>query len=61
MKPRIEIWTSNQNQEERHFFMPEEHNTYIWGYNPQIISQETADRIISMIIPEIENGRASNR
>jgi len=52
MEPRIEIWNSNQNQEERHYFMPEHPNTYIFGFNPQLVSTETAERIVEMILSE---------
>ena len=52
MKYRIEIWNSNHNQEERHYFMPEHPNTYIFGYNPQLISSETAERIVDMILSD---------
>ena len=35
MTPRIEIWKSDQNQEERHYFMPNEANTYIFWVQPE--------------------------
>lgn len=56
MNPRIEIWNSNQNQEERHYFMPGSANEYIAGFNPKLISEETAKRIVNMILSEQNAG-----
>lgn len=54
MTPRIEIWNSNQNQEERHYFMPGCANEYIWGYNPKLISTTAAEKIRNIIMSEVE-------
>jgi len=58
MTPRIEIWNSNQNQEERHYFMPEDPNTYIFGFNPQLISSQMAEYIVNMILSECSSASA---
>ena len=34
---KVEIWNSNQSQEERHYFLSDEGNTYLFGYNPQLV------------------------
>lgn len=52
MTPRIEIWNSDQSQEERHYFMPNEANTYIFGYNPTLISSATAERVVALLLAE---------
>lgn len=40
---KAERWTSSQSREEIHWFMPGgdvgyQHNTYLFGYNPQQVS-----------------------
>ncbi len=54
----LESWSSNQNRQERHFFIPGgdrgyQHNTYVFGYNPEVIPQHLADRITRMIEEEV--------
>lgn len=39
-KLRFEKWTSDQNQEEIHFFVEGEQNEYVFGYNPKHFSPE---------------------
>ena len=39
-KPVMEKWRSNQNQEEQHFFIPDERNTYILGFNPKLVDKK---------------------
>jgi hypothetical protein len=51
---KIEEWKSNQNHQERHFFQPaDEHgyqsSRYIWGYNPQVISEKQVKQILEII------------
>ena len=33
----VEEWTSDDNQQEVHFFIADERNTYLFGVNPEII------------------------
>lgn len=33
-KPVVEVWKSNTNKSEIHFFDPDDRNTYIAGFNP---------------------------
>lgn len=44
MKPglKFELWSSNDNQTEIHFFDPNHQNSYILGVNPKLISLKTA-------------------
>ena len=54
MKVSMEVWRSSHNREERHYFVPGgdigyQHNTYLFGYNPEIVSEETAMRILDLI------------
>lgn len=52
--PQIEIWKSDNNREERHYFIKGgdkeyQHNTYLFGYNPELVSEETAKLILDLI------------
>jgi hypothetical protein len=58
VKYRIEIWNSNQNQEERHYFINGPANQYLWGYNPELISLEAAEKIHNIIKIELNDGRS---
>ncbi len=51
---KLEIWQSDNNREERHYFIEGgdrgyQHNTYLFGYNPQLISDKTAAAILILI------------
>ena len=56
MKLRLEIWKSSENREERHFFIEAfeqsayQQSPYVFGYNPQIVSEDTAAFILATII-----------
>lgn len=50
----LEIWHSSENREERHYFVKGgdvgyQHNTYLFGYNPQLVSDEIVGKIIELI------------
>jgi hypothetical protein len=50
----LEIWISNENREEHHYFLPGgdvgyQHNTYLFGYNPRLVSETTVQEIIKLI------------
>ncbi len=52
----IEIWNSDHNRQERHYFVKGgdngyQHNTYLFGYNPELVSEETAAKILELIRP----------
>lgn len=54
MKLCVEVWRSDHNREERHYFVPAgdigyQHNTYLFGYNPELVSEEIVQQIIDMI------------
>lgn len=54
MKLKLETWHSNNNQEERHYFIPKEGsgyqcNQYVFGYNPKILKQATIKKIMALI------------
>lgn len=54
MKIKIEHWTSNENREEKHYFIEGgnlgyQYNTYLFGYNPKIVSEDLARTILTMI------------
>jgi hypothetical protein len=47
---RIEVWKSDQQQEERHYFLSNEANTYLFGYNPLLVSEAKANQIIELML-----------
>lgn len=55
MKLRLEKWYSTENRHEEHFFLTDglaagyQESAYVFGYNPEIISQETLRKIIELI------------
>lgn len=55
MKLRLEKWYSTENRHEEHFFLQDggsagyQESAYVFGYNPEIISQETLRKIIELI------------
>jgi hypothetical protein len=54
----LEIWNSSENRQERHYFVKGgdvgyQHNTYVFGYNPELVSEETVARIIALIKAEV--------
>lgn len=46
----LEIWRSSSHLEERHYFLKDERNTYYFGFNPQLLS-ENDPRIIALLAP----------
>ena len=51
---KLEEWKSNQNHVERHFFIPADEvgyqsSRYVFGYSPQFVSKETAEKILKLI------------
>ena len=51
----IEVWKSNTALEERHYFLADERNTYLFGYNPKIISEKKAKKILEIIGSNTKN------
>lgn len=54
MKRFIEVWHSDNNREERHYFLKNEgagyqQHAYLFGYNPQIISEAQVEQILEII------------
>jgi hypothetical protein len=52
---KIEVWNSNHNRQERHYFIEGgdqgyQHNTYVFGYNPALVDEATANKIIALIM-----------
>ena len=33
----LEVWRSNDNREERHVFLADDRNSYVLGWNPELI------------------------
>ena len=46
---KIEVWKSDQNQEEIHLFMEGEQNEYIIGYNPKYVAKEKIEALLREI------------
>lgn len=40
MKLKVEVWKSDQSQEEIHLFVEGERNDYVLGFNPKVIAVE---------------------
>lgn len=45
-KLAVEVWKSDQNQEEIHYFKPGEQNEYVIGYNPKYFTKEQIEKIL---------------
>ena len=45
----VEVWYSSSHLEERHFFLEDERNTYVFGYNPQLVDDESVRKILKII------------
>ena len=43
---KVERWTSNDNQEEVHLYMPDERNTYVMGYNPEKLAPQDIEALL---------------
>ena len=58
MSIEIEEWRSTQNREEIHYFVRDgkrhgyQGGAYLFGYNPELVSEETAGRIMALIQAE---------
>lgn len=53
---KLEVWNSDHNRQERHYFLPDSimhgyqcQGAYVFGYNPELVSEETAAKIIALI------------
>jgi len=44
---KLEVWKSDQNQEEIHYFKDGEQNEYIFGYNPKYFTSEQIAEILA--------------
>lgn len=50
----IEVWKSDHNRKECHYFIRGgnvgyQHNTYLFGYNPELIDDATMEKIMDLI------------
>ena len=45
MKVSLEGWKSDDDQEEQHYFMEDEEDVYVFGFNPQVVSDEQLRQI----------------
>lgn len=58
-KLKLEVWKSNMNQQERHFFIEGEgegyqNDKYVFGYNPSVVSPAVAKKILAFIIKHMK-------
>lgn len=57
MKPELEVWTSNQNRAEKHYFLKDgaqhgyQDGQYLVGLNPSIVPPETEAKILQLLEP----------
>jgi len=52
-KLHTEIWTSTHCNSEIHHFLGKSKATYVFGFNPQLISQKTYKKILELIQKEL--------
>lgn len=66
MKVRLETWTSDHSRTERHYFIEGgdrgyQHNTYLFGYNPELVSERLVKKILIAILGALdENNSRTN-
>lgn len=55
MKLRLETWKSDENREERHYFLKDfqpsgyQSSPYVFGINPQIVTEDQVRMILEML------------
>lgn len=55
MPLHLEVWNSSENRQERHYFRKDDNNhgyqnaQYVFGYNPEVINEETVVKILKLI------------
>lgn len=50
MEPIIEHWRSDKGNREDHYFIDRKgEKTYLWGYNPKLVSKEKVRKILKII------------
>lgn len=54
MPIKLEHWTSTESREEKHYFVEGggfgyQPNTYLFGYNPKLVSEDLARTILALI------------
>jgi hypothetical protein len=58
MKLNLENWASSDNRHEKHFFIADgqgasyQDGRYVFGYNPDIVSEDKVERILKIIREE---------
>ena len=57
-KLKLEVWRSDHNRHECHFFLPghgagyQPEGAYYFGYNPQLITQDQLKQILAILNAE---------
>lgn len=54
MTLQLEEWKSSANRKEQHYFIEGgdkgyQHNTYVFGFNPELIDESTADILLTIV------------
>ena len=49
MKNTVEIWKSDQNQEEIHHFVAGERNTYLFGFNKKLLGHKLYKQVKALV------------
>lgn len=44
---RVEIWKSNENRREVHFFSSANRSDYVMGYNPELFDKEVIIKLLN--------------
>lgn len=45
----VERWTSNDEREEVHLFIPSERNTYVLGFNPDVVDETKISELLDSL------------
>lgn len=61
---KLEVWKSNMNQEERHYFRSNkgkgyQRHQYVFGYNPELVSEQSASLIWAIIEVDLATKKKS--
>ena len=55
---KIEVWTSDQNQEEIHHFVEDERNTYLFGFNQKLLGENYYWIVYQIVQEALEKAQA---
>lgn len=54
----VEKWESDKGSREDHYFVDETRKVYIFGFNPDLITPETHEKILDLIMEDTDFKKA---